>query len=337
MGIGLGRVTASRVWLAVLLFSIGWPLGSQTAPRSSAPSAQSPTNSPPASANSGEYTISANVDLVLLDVSVRDTHGGFVSGLTKDSFAVYEDGKQQPITQFASQDAPVTMGLVVDNSGSMRPKKPDVVTAALVLISSSNPQDEVFVVNFNDQVRRGLPDIVPFTDDLGMLRQALAKTDPVGRTALYDAILAALHQLDMGRRDKKTIVLLSDGGDNISAHNFKETMDAVLESRATVYTVGLFNEEDRDRNPDVLRKLANVSGGVTYLPKELSEVQDICRRIAKDIRARYTVGYIPQNLDKTGLRHIKVEAHAQDHGKLVARTRTSYLVRSQDHSAKLSK
>jgi Ca-activated chloride channel homolog len=317
------RMATSKVWVAAVLLCCVVPLGSQ------APS--QPVSSPPSAppGPTGEYTISANVDLVLLDVSVRDSDGGFVSGLPKDAFTIVEDGRAQTITQFANQDIPVTMGLVVDNSGSMRPKKPEVVTAALILLQASNPQDEVFVVNFNDRVRRGLPDIVPFSDDIKMLRAALAKTDPAGRTALYDAVLAGLHHLDMGRRDKKTLVVVSDGGDNISTHTFKETLDAVLQSRATIYTVGVYDEDDHDKNPDVLRKLARMSGGVCYLPKQLNEVEDICRQIAKDIRARYTIGYVPQSLDKSGIRHLKVDVHSADHKKLIARTRTSYAVSNQ--------
>lgn len=273
-----------------------------------------------------EFTISDDVNLVLLDVSVRDPKGGFVSGLPKEDFTVFENGTAQRITQFADNDIPVTVGLVVDNSGSMRSKKPEVITAALVFIQASNPQDEMFVINFNDKVRRGLPDIVPFTDNVQMLREALVKTDPTGRTALYDAILAGLHQLDMGRRDKKTLIVVSDGGDNISTHSLKEVMDAVLATRATIYTIGTFDDDDPDRNPDVLRKLAQVSGGVYFHPAKLDEVVPICRRIAQDIRTRYTIGYVPSNLNQKGIRHVKVEVNAPDRGKLIARTRTEYVV-----------
>src|SRR5712692_2772816 len=133
-----------------------------------------------------EYTIRTEVNLVLLDVSVKDAKGGYVSGLNKDNFRVYENGKPQPITQFAHADIPVSVGLAVDNSGSMRPKRREVITAALAFIQASNPHDEMFVVNFNDKVRRGLPDLLPFTDDVQELREALSKGDPEGRTALYD-------------------------------------------------------------------------------------------------------------------------------------------------------
>jgi Ca-activated chloride channel family protein len=348
--------TVSRSWMLwrrvaafwAVLVAAGWPLESQAPiPVSPVPNEQQQNpsqkadipaapviNAPPAAAlappppsNAGkEFTISAEVDLVLLDVSVRDSDGGYVSGLPKEAFTVLEDGKPQTITQFADNDIPVTVGLVVDNSGSMRPKKPDVITAALVFIQSSNPLDEWFVINFNDRVRRGLPDILPFTDDVTKLRAALAKTDPVGRTALYDAVLAGLRQLEMGRRDKKTLVVISDGGDNASTHNFKDVWRAVLESQATIYTVGIFDQNDKESNPDVLKRLAHVSGGVCYLPKQLDEVVGICRQIAKDIRTRYTIGYVPQQLNRTGVRHIKVEVHAPGHEKLIARTRTSYMV-----------
>lgn len=337
--------------LAAVLFAVSWPVESQQPQTQPSPvpseqqqnpsqKAESPAvaapaiNAPPAEAlapppppnSAKEFTISAEVDLVLLDVSVRDSKGGYVSGLPKEAFTVLEDGKPQTITQFADNDIPVTVGLVVDNSGSMRPKKPDVITAALVFIQSSNPLDEWFVINFNDRVRRGLPDILPFTDDIAKLRAALAKTDPVGRTALYDAVLAGLHQLEMGRCDKKTLVLISDGGDNASTHNFKDVWRAVLESQATIYTVGIFDENDKESNPDVLKRLAHVSGGVCYLPKRLDEAVGICRQIAKDIRTRYTIGYVPQQLNRSGVRHIKVEVHAPGHEKLIARTRTSYIV-----------
>ncbi len=274
----------------------------------------------------GDFTIRANVKLVLLDVSVKDSAGGFVSGLTKDNFTVSEDGKPQTITQFASQDAPVSIGIVVDESGSMRPKRPEVITAALALIGGSNPQDETFIINFNEKVYRGLPDTMLFTDNTNALRAALWSTQPEGRTALYDALFASLRQLDWGRRDKKTLVVISDGGDNISTHNFKDVMNQVEKSLATIYTVGVFDEDDPDRNPGVLKDLAHVSGGVAYFPQKIEEVVPICKGIAKDIRNRYTLGYVPASgTGKSQLRHIKISVSAPDHGKLIARTRTSYL------------
>jgi len=271
-----------------------------------------------------EFTISTTTRLVLLDVSVRDNSGGFVSGLTKDDFKIMEDGKPQPITHFADQDIPVAVGLVIDNSGSMRPKRSEVVTAGLAFVAASNPQDEVFVVNFNEKVYHGLPDEVLFSDNVKQLRTALWKGESEGRTALYDALAYSLGHLDMGRRDKKTLVVVSDGGDNISKHSFKEIMNTVLSSQATIYTIGIFDEDDPDRNPGVLRQLAKVSGGTAYFPNKLEEIVPICKQIAKEIRTRYTIGYIPAVEGKKN-RNIRVEVSAAGRGKLTARTRTNYL------------
>ena len=179
------------LWIPVVLLVLGATVGwNQPKTQSTKPAPQ-------------DYTIRTTSRLVLLDVSVKDAKGGFVSGLTKDNFKVFENGKPQEISQFADVDIPVTVGLVVDESGSMRPKKPEVVTAALSFIQASNPHDEVFVINFNEKARRGLPDELLFSDNIQQLRQALWQGTPEGRTALYDALEMAMQQLDMGRRDKK--------------------------------------------------------------------------------------------------------------------------------------
>jgi Ca-activated chloride channel family protein len=280
-----------------------------------------------AGAQSGEqkeFTIQTTSRLVLLDVSLKDAAGGFVSGLTKDNFKVFENGKQQEISQFANSDIPVTAGIAVDESGSMRPKRAQVVTAALVFIQASNPMDEMFVVNFNEKPRRGLPDDVLFSDDTKQLRAALWQGDPEGRTALYDAIEMSLHQLEFGRQAKKTLVVISDGGDNHSKHTLNEVKQDVLSSLTTIYTVGIYDEDDPERNEGILKSLASVSGGVFYHPTTLDEIVPICRQIAKDIRTRYTVGYIPSAAGKME-RHIKVTASSTDHPKLVVRTRSSYV------------
>jgi len=273
------------------------------------------------------YTISDNVDLVLLDVSVKDPHGGFVTGLQKSNFRVFEDGHPREITHFASVDTPVTVGLVVDDSGSMRRKRPEVVMAGLAFAKSSNPQDEFFVINFNNSVVRGLPPQLPFTDDLQTLRAALYYGQPVGQTALYDAIAYSLRHLNLGHRDKRTLIVVSDGGDNVSDLSLSELMHLVVASRATIYTVGLFNPVNRDLNPGVLRKLANVSGGEYFEPKALDQVIPTLEKISKDIRNRYTVGYTPDEAnDRCKVRSIKVIAERQGH-KLLVKTRTNYSIR----------
>jgi Ca-activated chloride channel homolog len=279
-----------------------------------------------------DFTIRTTSRLVLLDVSVKDSSGGFVSGLTKDNFKVYEDGKPQQLTHFGGADQPVTVGIVVDESGSMGPKRSEVIGAALEFIRASNRSDEAFVVNFNEKARRGLPDAVPFTDDMKELGKALWRGLPEGRTALYDAVELALHQLQMGRRDRKAMVLISDGGDNVSEHKWPEVNHDVLDSLVTIYTVGIFDEEDKEKDPKVLERLAHVSGGAVYFPKTLDQVIPICQQIAKDIRARYTIGYIPSPEGKP-VRHLKVEASADDHKKLVTRTRPSYMFESATEAA----
>lgn len=281
---------------------------------------------------SSEYTIQTTSRLVLLDVSVKDSSGGFVSGLTKDDFKVYEEGKLQEISQFANTDIPVTVGIDVDESGSMRPKRAQVITAALAFIGASNPQDETFIVNFNEKPRRGLPDNILFSDNIRQLRDALWQGNPEGRTALYDAIEMSLKQLEFGRQAKKTLVVISDGGDNHSTHTEQEVMHDLLSSLATIYTIGIYDEDDPEKNEGVLKRLAHVSGGVFYHPETLDEIVPICRQIAKDIRSRYTVGYVPA-LEGKMVRHIKVVASSPQHQKTIVRTRTSYVFPEQGAQA----
>jgi VWFA-related protein len=277
-----------------------------------------------AKSNPGQFTISDNVDLVLLDVSVKDARGGYVTGLGKNDFQVFEDGHGRPVTQFASVDTPVTVGLVVDNSGSMRGKRPEVVLAGLSFARQSNPDDEFFVVNFNNSVVRGLPADVMFTDKLQPLRAALYYGEPSGQTALYDAIAYSLKHLEYSHRDKRTLIVVSDGGDNVSKTSFPELMGLIEASRATIYTVGLYDPDDRDINPGVLKKMAAVSGGEFFEPGKLSDVIPVFEKISKDIRNCYTIGYVPDEInDKRTVRSVRVLA--RQHGrKFIVRTRTSY-------------
>jgi Ca-activated chloride channel family protein len=273
------------------------------------------------------FKISTDVELVLLDVSVKGWQGNYRSGLGRDSFRVYENGEPQTISEFASGDVPVVAGLVMDDSGSMRSKRPETILAGLAFIEASNPQDQIFVVNFNENARRGLPTSVPFSDDINLLRSALAIGRPEGRTALYDAIALALKHLESGRHDRKALVVVSDGGDNISEHTFKEVATLIQESRATIYTVGIFDADDSDRNPDVLKHIADLSGGERFLPNSLDQIVPICQKIAKDIRNRYTIGYVPVRRDnKSALRKIRVVTVAPDGEKLIVRTRASYVM-----------
>jgi Ca-activated chloride channel family protein len=277
-----------------------------------------------------EFKISTSVVLVLLDVSVKDSNGGYVPGLFRDAFHIYEDGAAQEITVFSSADVPVAVGLVMDDSGSVRAKRPELITAGLAFAGASNPKDQVFVVNFNDKVRSGLPPTTPFTDDVKLLRLALLKNQPDGQTALYDAIAFALHHVDSGQRDKKALVVVSDGSDNCSTHKFTQLMRLVQESHTTIYTVGIFGADDADRNPQVLRRIASASGGECFLPGDFAQITSICQKIAKDIRNRYTIGYIPARTgNKAGFRKIRVAIDTPGGEKLVVRTRTGFYVPSE--------
>ncbi len=271
------------------------------------------------------YTLSDNVDLVLLDASVKDPRGGYVTGLTKQNFQVFEDGHPREITQFADADTPVTVGLVVDNSGSMRLKRPEVILAGLAFAKESNSQDEFFVVNFNNSVMRGLPADVLFTDKLQQLRSALYFGQPVGQTALYDAIAYSLKHLEYSHRDKRTLIVVSDGGDNVSTTTFPELLKLIEASRATIYTVGLYDPDDHDLNPNVLRKMAAISGGEFFEPEKLDDVIPTFNKISKDIRNCYTIGYVPDEInDKRMVRTVKLTA-SENSRKLLVHTRTTYI------------
>jgi Ca-activated chloride channel family protein len=278
------------------------------------------------------YTISDNVDLVLLDASVKDPRGGYVTGLAKDAFRVTEDGRPRQITTFANVDAPLTLGLVVDNSGSMRLKRPEVILAGLAFAKESNPRDEFFVVNFNDSVVHGLPRSTPFTDDLQTLRAALYYGKAAGKTALYDAIATALKDLQKGHHDKRTLIVVSDGGDNASKISQRELMALIESSRATIYTVGMVDQGDADFNPRLLRKVAAVSGGQYFQPRTLDEVIPVFKKISKDIRSRYTIGYVPDEKNtKRRIRSVKITAQSEGR-KLIVKSRTSYMI-SPAHEA----
>jgi VWFA-related protein len=272
-----------------------------------------------------DYTININVDVVVLHATAQDHKNILVSGLDKDHFQVYEDGVLQQIKYFSHEDIPVTVGLVVDNSGSMSPKRPDVIAAALAFARSSNPQDQMFVVNFNEKVSFGLPVNTPFTDQVVQLEIALSRIKSSGETALYDAVAAALEHLKKGDRDKKVLIVISDGGDNASKHKLAEITALAGQPDAIIYTIGIFDEQDGDRNPGVLKRLAKNTGGEAFLPESLNELVPICQRIAHDIRNQYTLGYVPTNRKRDGTyRVIQVKASAPGHGRLSVRARTGY-------------
>jgi Ca-activated chloride channel family protein len=308
-------LAAFLVLTALLLALPSWGWAQELAPAPSRPG--------------DEYTIKVNVNMVVLGATAQDRKNLPLSGLNQDNFQVYEDGVLQPIKYFSHEDIPVTVGLVVDNSGSMKPKRQDVIAAALAFARSSNPQDQMFVVNFNEKVSFGLPDNIGFTDQVAKLQVALSRVAADGETALYDAVAAALEHLKEGDRDKKVLIIVSDGGDNASKHKLTEIMALAGQPGVIIYTIGIFDEQDADRNPGVLKRIAKQTGGESFLPESLSEVTPICERIARDIRSEYTIAYVPTNRKRDGAyRVIQVKASAPAYGRLSVRTRTGYFAPS---------
>ncbi len=273
------------------------------------------------------YTLKLNADLVILSATVLDRHNTLVSGLGKDDFQVYEDGVLQPIKHFSHEDIPVTAGILVDNSGSMGPKRDDVIAAALAFARSSNPQDQMFVVNFNDHVSFGLPAGTPFTDRPEELQRALSSITTIGQTSLYDGIAAALDHLKLGDRDKKVLILISDGGDNASRHSLAQIIAMAKQSTAIIYAIGIFDEQDGDQNPAVLKRFAKETGGEAFFPDSSKEIASICEGIARDIRTQYTLAYVPKIASQDGrYRAIEVKASTPGRGRMSVRTRAGYSV-----------
>ena len=281
----------------------------------------SPSQSP---SDQSDFTLYTASQLVVLNVGVQDAHGTNVRGLSAGDFKVFEDGTPQAIKQFAAEERPVTVGIVLDASGSMRTKQAEAVTAALAFVHSSNPDDEVFVVTFNDHASLGLPPNTAFSHDTNELRSALMGRKPEGKTALYDALVLAADHLREGKWENKALLLISDGGDNGSSHTIADAIQAVQNSWATVYTVALFDPDEPEHNLGVLHRLSRISGGEDFVPAELSEIRPLCVRIAQDLRASYTVAYTPPRPEqRAASRKIKVVATGNGR-KLTVHTRTSY-------------
>ena len=270
-----------------------------------------------------------DVDEVLLHASVQDDKNHIVTNLDRSAFTVFEDGKQQNIISFHNEDIPVAMGIVIDNSGSMREKRNKVNQAALNLVRSSNPKDEVFVVNFNDEYYLDQD----FTNDLLKLKEALEKIDARGGTALYDAVVASADHLKKNARlDKKVLFVVTDGEDNASNGNLEQAIRQLQEENGpAVYAIGILGDEEHPKRArKALEVIAQRTGGIAFFPKTLDEVDEISKTVAHDIRHQYTIGYKPTNpRGAGGFRQVRVEAKAKGHGKMVVRTKSGYYAGGQ--------
>jgi VWFA-related protein len=277
----------------------------------------------------GIYTMHQDVDEVLLACAVVDDKGRAISDLGRGDFRVWEDGVPQTTTSFLHRDQPVSLGIVVDNSGSMLDKRAAVNAAALNLLRASNPQDSTFIVNFSDRafLDQG------FTSDLAALNRGLAHFDSKGTTAMYDAVAASADELaHHGKLPKQVLLVITDGADNASRLQLEQAIRRVQGlGGPVVYTIGLLFDADKDeaaRARTALERLSAETGGIAYFPHSLQEVDSIAAEVAHDIRDQYTIGYRPTNpASMEGYRTVRVEANAPRHGKLIVRTRKGYFAK----------
>ncbi len=276
------------------------------------------------SSDSGVFVFRKQVEEVVLHATVVDDKQHIVTSLDKGDFNVYENGSPQTITSFRHEDIPVAMGIVVDNSGSMREKRQKVNAAALNLVRSSNPNDEVFIVNFNDEYYLDQD----FTSSINKLKEGLEKIEARGGTALYDAVVASADHLKKDAKlEKKVIFVVTDGEDNESAETLEQAVRRLQgDGGPTVYAIGILEGEEHPKHAKrALQIMSERTGGLAFFPKTLDEVDAISRSVAHDIRTQYTIGYKPTT-PKTqgGYRQVKVDARSRDHGKLTVRTKSGY-------------
>jgi len=288
---------------------------------SAAASLSKPQQSPPDAAPS---IISVRSELVALPVRVTDAHGMVVSGLHLEDFRIFEDGRPQKLTLFQQEDAPVTVGLVVDHSRSMAPKLAEVSAAVSAFAHSSNPQDEMFVVDFNDDVWLQILGGKLFTHNAKDLETAIAAVSARGRTALYDAVAEGLKHLRFGHCEKKALIIVSDGGDNASHQKFSQILALAQHSQVVIYSIVL-QGEGQEENPGVLRRLSKNTGGISYFPRSAETVASISALIARDLRDQYTLGFAPEKqATDASFRKIQVKVSAPGRTSLHVRYRPGY-------------
>ena len=329
------------VALAVML--CGWAAAQDDPmalpPRTSQPPAsaqQEPSQPQPTDRQSGEPSISPiqssedqgrfifrkQVQEVVLHATVVDDYGRLVTSLDRPAFSVYQNGQPEAITSFRREDVPVAIGIVIDNSGSMRDKRAKVNQAVLNLIRTSNPEDQVFVVNFSQTPYLDQD----FTADVNLLQTALHQVSTRGSTALYDAVVASdFHLRNNPRLDKKVLLVITDGQDNMSRETLQDALRKLQSNKgATLYAIGLMNQGMTRSGREALQNLAASTGGAAYFPQNLDEVDSITRSIAHDIRSQYTLAYNPGGNIGTGYQRITVEVRGPSHSHLTVRTRTGY-------------
>jgi len=288
---------------------------------------------PPPPSSDEQPTFRSDTRLVVLPVSVADKDGKLVSHLPRQAFKVFENGAEQPIKLFSEEDVPVSMGIIIDNSGSMRDKRQKVETASIDLVKASNPKDEVFIVNFNDEAFLD----VEFTNEMKKLEEGVARIDSRGGTAMRDAISMSIDYLKQkGKKDKKVLLVVTDGNDTASTGSLEKLIDKCRQNEVLIFAIGLLNEEERNEAKKAKRALDAItreSGGLAFYPKDLAEVDKITLAVAHEIRNQYTIAYSPtiQNLDGS-FRQIKVTVNGPGHPTV--RTRTGYYATPDQNGGK---
>jgi len=288
---------------------------------------------PPETPDAGDAIFTSETRLVQLPVTVSDKNGHLVANLPQSAFQVFENGVQQTIKLFKPEDVPISLVLIIDNSGSMREKRTSVESAALTLVRDSNKLDEVAVVNFNDEPYLD----TEFTSDIALMEQGLTKIDSRGGTAMRDAIRVSVdHLKDKAKRDKKVILVVTDGNDNASTMTLDALVRLAQQDDVLIYAIGLLSEEEKreaGKAKRALNTLTETTGGLVFYPKEVSEVEKIAHEVASDIRHQYTIGYTPTNTSLDGtFRPVKVVVKAP--GNPVARTRSGYYATKEQAKAR---
>jgi VWFA-related protein len=272
-------------------------------------------------------TFRAQSDVVVIQAMVEDGHGAAVAGLTKSNFLVYEDNYPQEISYFSAADAPASIGLLIDNSTSMVSKREHVIAAAVQFAELSNPEDEIFVLAFNEHVREAWAPRIIQQSDASILRATLLnRISALGRTALYDAVHDALDRFRNAAHTRQVLVILSDGSDNASRRDLESTLARIESGHAMIYSVVLVDLVSRDGNPRLLRRMSTSTGGEAFMPRRIDDVPGALEHIARDIRATYTIGYVSKNQARDGTRRrLRVVASDGDGRRLKVQTRSGYI------------